>query len=613
MKLNRCVRETAFTIALVMSLCACGSPEPVQETTAATQEKIPVIVTHGDYDEPPVVDYSLTGLPEFVGSIEECTDPDRQYVLPDGCIYAYEKGIVPSAVNQLRLATDIDGTVFNGCGYRNGARIRGILEIGETDYSFVTGFIPVKPGDVIYFSGNCFSPQHENASVMNHAFYDEEKRVVGQVSMQEAEACFEVLETNDDGFLVSMRVDPEAVPENTAYVRLTLLGSGDNQIVSVNEPLDEGEEGFLWVKGEEYVSSAWYDEIVNTVNTVNSIDLPDPSTAVSFIFASDIHLDPDVTADYITPSYTENLGKVCAEVMRVCQIPFFVTGGDNSTQSSGFMPTVFMQNMLDLLEQLSPIPQKNILLALGNHDGATGSREVNGETIYYCYQLNNEERSAVYFDWQRASNAYKRFDSDGTYYYLDDSATKTRYIILNSFWAQWEGDQDGLVSDTQHSLGHNPHFGPQQMKWFAQEALDMPPEYGAVIVAHFAPDAKDFEIFKGIVDAFSGKTTYEGVYTGAEPWQSTEIAVNYKYADGEIIAVFQGHKHEDAEYDIFAHVPCINVTTTGAYWAVKGDDPVKRIKGTASEFAVDVVRIDRVNRIIYLTRLGAGEDRVIPY
>jgi hypothetical protein len=407
---------------------------------------------------------------------------------------------------------------------------------------------------------------------------------------------------------MSIQISGEQVPWNLAYIRFTLIGSGAQKIISINEPLDEGHESMGWIQIEKYIPAAWYEEIATTIETINGIELSDQSSAIRFAFATDIHVDPDPST-----SYTESLGRVCAEVMRGGTIPFFATGGDNCTQSSGFMPSDFEKNMEVLLKQLEPIPQKNILLSVGNHDGATGSREVSGETLYYCYQLNNEQRSAVFFDWQRESNEYKRFDSDGTYYYLDDSATKTRYIILNSFWAQWEGAEDGFVTDIRHSFFHSHMFGPQQLTWFASEALDMPPDYGAIIITHFAPGAKDFEVFKGIVDAFSNRTRYAGSYVGEEDWQSTDIAVNYKYANGEIIAVFQGHNHEDALHDFFQDVPCINVTTAGAHWAARGDTALERVKGTASEFAVDVVVIDRENRVIYLTRLGAGEDREVSY
>lgn len=593
-----------WIFAIAMSLCACHTGG-----TEATQINKPVIMPKQNYTETPYVDYSLSNLPEFVDDISQCTDTRKQYVLPDGYIYRYGPTFVPYATNQLHLATDRDGSLFHKCGYQDNARIREILEIGETDYSFITGFIPVNPGDVVYFGSNCFHPQYEKAHVMHTVFYDANKKVIAQASMQElVDTYLEVLETNEAGYVSSVRVSTEYDIKNLAFIRFTLIGSGAHQIISINETLDEGYESYAWMQSEKYIPAGWYEEVVTTVETVDSIDVPDRSSAVCFVFAADIHVDPDPSA-----SYTDNIGKVCAEVMRACDIPFFVTGGDNCTQSSGYMPDDFAENMKVLLKQLEPIPQKNILLSVGNHDGATGNCEVNGETVYYRYQLSNEERSAVFFDWQRESNEYKHFDSDGTYYYMDDSATKTRYIILNSFWSQWEGNEDGFVPDVQHSFFQTPMFGPQQLTWFAEEALDMPPDYGAVIVTHFAPDAKDFEVFKGIVDAFSCRTTYEGSYVGTEEWQCTDIAVNYKYADGEIIAVFQGHNHEDAVHDFFQKVPCINVTTAGAYWAVRGDDPVKRFKGTASEFAADVVVIDRVKRIIYLTRLGAGSDRVIHY
>jgi hypothetical protein len=253
------------------------------------------------------------------------------------------------------------------------------------------------------------------------------------------------------------------------------------------------------------------------------------------------------------------------------------------------------------------------LLTVGNHDGATGQREYNGEIAYYRYQLNNEERSVVFFDWQRTTNQHKSFDSDGTYFYLDDANTKTRYILLNSFWSKWEGDEDGFVPDIQHGFMQTPIFGPQQLEWFAAEALDMPAGYGAVIITHNASTAKDFSVFKGIVDAYSGRTTYEGSYEGEELWQSTDIAVNYRYVEGEILAVFQGHNHADGQFDYFQSVPCIEITTAGAYWAVRDENAEGRVKGTSTEFAVDVVVIDRDSRTIYLTRLGVGEDKVITY
>lgn len=591
------IRYGAILLIFVLLLSGCSSSDTIKPTQK------------NDYVGQPYVDYSLTGLPEFVDDVSLCTDAEKQYVLPDGYIYECKPVPVYSVNNSLHEAVDTDGSVYNQCGYLNRARVRGVLEIGESDQSFVTGLIPAKAGDTVYFNGQYIDPEHNQAHVYHIVFYDSDKQIVSSTAMNTAfEKELKLIESESDDILAVMLRDVLGVLD-VAYVRFTLLGSGEGCIVSVNEPLVPTSYEDSWVATEKYFAPEWYTEIEDTVDKINNLDIADDSQTIKFLFATDIHLSP-----YLTSSHTDNIGKVCAEVMSACDIPFFVTGGDNCTQSTEFMPSDFEPNMQDLLKQLQPIPQKNIILSVGNHDGATGMKpDENGEPLYYRYQLNNEERSRIFFEWQRESNEYKHFDSDGTYYYLDDASTKTRYIVLNSFWSLWEGDEDGFVSDVQHSFFQSHRFGPKQLKWFATTALDMPPNYSAVIVVHFAPGAYDFEIFKGIVDAFSAQTVYEGEYVGAEEWQNVSMAVNYENANGEIIAVFQGHNHTNAEYDYFESVPCINTTTTGAHWAVKDENAQARIKDTASEFAVDAVVIDKTERKIYITRLGAGEDRVIDY
>lgn len=583
---------------LVAFLCGCNeSPEWVELTQKHK------------YVKTPYVDYSISNIPEFVNDITQCMDTDKQYVLPDGYLYKYEPVASYSAVNQLVISEDEYGAIFNQCGFLDNARIRGVLEIGENEGGFVTGFIPINVGDIIYFSGNCFQTQFESAHVMHIALYDAEKKVVTSVSLLNAfEAIFSAVSTNDDGSVSAIKLNEEVNPDNIKYVRFSLVGSGSDQIISVNEELIPVYQNHEWVKAEKYISENWYNEICKSIETINGINLSDESNLIKFIFASDIHLEPGAVN-----SYTENIGKICAEIMRSAEMPFFITGGDNCTQSSGYMPDVFEGNVKDLLNQLSPIPLKNIMMSVGNHDGATGYCEEYGEIGYYRYQLNNSQRSSVFFDWQRETNQQKHFDSDGTYFYMDDSSTKTRYIILNCFWNEWEGNDDGLVTDILHSFNQYAIFGQKQLDWFAKEALDMPPGYGAIIVTHFAPDAKDFELFKGIVDAFSNRSVYEGVFDGGAEWLNSSVSVNYTDCFGEIIAVFQGHRHTDAFYDQFDNVPTINITTTGAYWAVKDEDAEVRVKGTASEFAVDAVIIDRGARKIYLIRVGAGEDRMISY
>lgn len=587
----------ACVCVLTMALIGCG-PNMLEQTQKH------------NYIETPYVDYSISDLPEFVDDVSAFTDTEKQYVLPDGYLYSYERIPTYSAINQLMVAVDVDGSLYNSVGYKDNTRIRAVLTIEENEGSFVTGFIPVKPGDTIYFSNNCFNPLYEKAGWLNTVFYDGKMKAIEAVDMLSAtEKIFEPLEQNEDGYILSLKIRTDFLSEDLSYVRFSLIGSGIQQIISVNEPLVPNYETSDWVQLEKYIPAGWHQEIDETVGSIQRLYATNNSSVSSFVFSTDIHLGVNPKT-----SYTQSLGRICAEVMRLCDIPFFISGGDNCTQSEEYMPNVFEDNMKSLLVQLSPIPQRNILLAVGNHDGATGvTTDASGEKIYYRYQLSNEQRSSVFFNWQRATNEYKRFGSEGTYYYMDDASTKIRYIVMNSHWSLWEGNEDGFVKDIQHSFFHVPLFGSEQLTWFAEEALDMPPDYGAVIITHFAQAAQDFNVFQGIVKAFSNHDIYIGEYIGLEKWQSTQMAVNYQEAYGEIIAIFQGHKHEDIEYDVFGNVPCVNTTTTGAYWAVKDEKAEERVKNTPTEFAVDIVTIDRNHRKIYLTRLGSGDDRVIEY
>ena len=555
------------------------------------------------------VDYGLADCPRFVDSIEDCTSEFRKYVLPDGMLYEYLTEKVYSAVNQIPLSVDENGKVYNDVGYLDNARIRSTLEIVEAENSFVTGFIPVKTGDIIYFLSNCFDPDHAEAGSFNIGFYDINKQAISQVAMlTSCEQFFSVISESEDGYVTSMQINDIGRLEKLAFVRFTLIGSGYGHQLSLNEDFLDYVEESRWSPTSAYVTTDWYDEVKVTSSAVNSIKLQDDSV-IRFLFSSDIHLEPGAGSE----SYTQNIGKVSAAVMQMCDIPFFVNAGDSCTQSSWFMPSDFKANMEEVLLQMEPVPQQNMLFTVGNHDGATGQKEVDGETLHYRFQLDNQERSSVFFDWQKNSNEQKVFGEDGSYYYLDDPDTKTRYIALNSFWAPWEGDSEGFVTDIEHSFFHNPRFGEEQLLWLANEALNLPSGYAAVINTHNVFAALDYEFFKGIVDAFENKTSFSGSYVGDEQWQSVAIDVDFKKSKGELIAVFQGHEHKDIVYHDKLEIPVITITTAGAARDVRDIDALERVKDSASETAVDVVSIDRNERKIYMTRLGAGEDRVIDY
>ena len=75
---------------------------------------------------------------------------------------------------------------------------------------------------------------------------------------------------------------------------------------------------------------------------------------------------------------------------------------------------------------------------------------------------------------------------------------------------------------------------------------------------------------------------------------------------GNIIAYFAGHYHADIIQHSEAGIPYIYVSNFIMY-------NTHRVDGNKSEILFDIVTIDRDNKIIYLNRVGYGEDRVVKY
>lgn len=135
--------------------------------------------------------------------------------------------------------------------------------------------------------------------------------------------------------------------------------------------------------------------------------------------------------------------------------------------------------------------------------------------------------------------------------------------------------------------------------------------YNIIVFSHVGLDnggddgnvANIIDGFKRItdgIDKFNQKSSY--IFDG--------ITYDYSGCAGDVICVFSGHNHVDGCIQTDGGLNVIS-TTCDAYGAPEGG--VVRQKGTITEQAFDVVNIDYKNKKIYMTRVGAGEDRVFSY
>lgn len=213
----------------------------------------------------------------------------------------------------------------------------------------------------------------------------------------------------------------------------------------------------------------------------------------------------------------------------------------------------------------------------------------------------------------------RAFSDDGLYYYVDNIAQKTRFIVLNSqFGGEYATDDNGHAVNNRFRTSC---YGQAQLDWLSDVALDMPSGYGAVIITHVPPRAVnggttpytvDYAQFNGILNAYINKTTYSGSFSGVSGWTSNSVSVDFTNAKGEIIALFAGHVHEDTVDTETLDCPIITIAAGGAS-ANEGNPNYNRPFGTGLETSFDAVTINRATKMIYCTRVGAGSDRVVSY
>lgn len=158
-------------------------------------------------------------------------------------VVAVEQG--EAYTNQIPLSVDANGDIFNEVGYLDDARLSSGLAEQSNAGSFITGFIPVKAGDVLRVYSGYMKVDHGNAGILNMGAYDGDKVAIGGCAMSTAlngEAMFSDIETDEQGYAVAFTVNPKwSFFDNwsdLAYLRLSMIGSGQKAVLTVNEQID---------------------------------------------------------------------------------------------------------------------------------------------------------------------------------------------------------------------------------------------------------------------------------------------------------------------------------------------------------------------------------------
>lgn len=145
--------------------------------------------------------------------------------------------VAAADVNQVPLSTDTDGSIFNGTGYQNEKRISSGGEVKDATNGTASGFMPVKAGENVRFSGgrwetaittNCVN--YFNSSGKSIGYFTSQPNYDGIVCTAENST---VTALGDGTYQITT---PDN--ENIAYLRLSMYGPngapGENMVVYID-------------------------------------------------------------------------------------------------------------------------------------------------------------------------------------------------------------------------------------------------------------------------------------------------------------------------------------------------------------------------------------------
>lgn len=323
---------------------------------------------------------------------------------------------------------------------------------------------------------------------------------------------------------------------------------------------------------------------------------------VSFAMITDIHWSFNA----------QHCGALLSKVMKECNIPYFFNGGDTFAGFPFCSKESIFQDIKNYRKAFEEIEER-CLLVMGNHDAAFTTKP----DISACYNENisKAELYDCYFSFLK--NYPHRTFGDDAYYFVDDTAQKMRYIVLNTHdIPSDEKDENGFAKYNSFRLFC---IREPQLQWLALVALDVPDkDWSVALCSHENPNVisqkhltRNNPILTGIINAFQNHTHFSmKTQFDDQPFCNAEIDVDYTEKGGNFIAWLGGHEHKDILQTI-DNIVC--VTTRNDAVRLDGGSAPERIIGTNTEHSFDVFLIDKQNRKGTIIRVGYGEDREFTY
>jgi len=183
----------------------------------------------------------------------------------------------------------------------------------------------------------------------------------------------------------------------------------------------------------------------------------------------------------------------------------------------------------------------------------------------------------------------EHFGGDGTYYYVDDIASKVRWVVLDT--------NDSTVE-------------AEQISWLQNTALTFNESGWAVVFISHQPISNHYHAL--ISNSAEVRTVVKNYINGSSANKA------------DVVGWFSGHIHRDRIYTGIATnttddsqgtaMGFTQITITSDHTGIAYDDATKHtVANDDKSHAIDFVTINKATRKVNITRLGIGNDRSYTY
>lgn len=323
-------------------------------------------------------------------------------------------------------------------------------------------------------------------------------------------------------------------------------------------------------------SSYWDTYLDEKITEIQQAE-QDLVTGDAFIFITDVHWgDNKKRSPYLIEQIKRKTG-----VQKV----FF--GGDVPIAYG--TSNKMMSDVLDFNNQFRQLKrQRDLYSVIGNHDFTikTSATDDTGTTLPV---------SESYALFGREFERYTNIKQNKMYYYVDNSATKIRYIFINT--------EESV--DTTTPWGVQAKISQEQEDWLTNEALNVEDGWKIIAIGHVPiyPDAASYssklDILKQTFDGYNSRAKLDIISV-----DGVTATTDLTNAKGQFVAYLCGHNHKDEGF-IENGIAFISTGCDANY----KNDTWNRTSRTTSEQLFDVFFYDTTKNNLKTIRIGAGEDR----